>query len=209
LDPLPPIYFSPPPPSPQPPYPPPLPKPSPSPPPTPALCLAPPDLISQHLHLWQAKRCDYSKGFRSLLKDVLLSRIGKDIVGGMVKQARAKIEPKEETELLDNESMSLKLNEMQNKLVKQEMQNMLLKQKNELKDQIIEAQKQEIEQLQTANAALVMQDPYTKPAVNLSDFKDDLSEVGTPDLSDWPLSRPPSPTPSMKSQGAKTLAYGI
>ena len=143
------------------------------------------------------------------MKDVLLSRIGKDIVGGMVKQARAKIEPKEETELLDNESMSLKLNEMQNKLVKQEMQNMLLKQKNELKDQIIEAQKQEIEQLQTVNAALVMQDPYMKPAVNLSDFKDDLSEVGTPDLSDWPLSRPPSPTPSMKSQGAKTLAYGI
>ena len=143
------------------------------------------------------------------MKDVLLSRIGKDIVGSMVKQARAKIEPKEETELLDNENILLKLKETRNKLVKQEMQNMLLKQENESKDQIIEAQKQEIEQLRTANAALVMQDPFIKRSVNLSDLKDDLSDVGTPDLSDWPLSRAPSPTPSVKSEGAKTLPYGM
>ena len=158
-----------------------------------------------------AKRCDYSKEFRILLKDVLLSRIGKDIVGGMVKQARAKIEPKEETESLDNENTLLKLKETRNKLVKQEMQNMLLKQENESKDQIIEAQKQEIEQLRTANAALVMQEPFIKRSVNLSDLKDkdDLSDVGTPDLSDWPLSWAPSPTPSVKSEGAKTLPYGM
>lgn len=143
------------------------------------------------------------------MKDVLLSRIGKDIVGSMVKQARAKIEPKEETELLDNENILLKLKETRNKLVKQEMQNMLLKQENESKDQIIEAQKQEIEQLRTANAVLVMQDPFIKRSVNLSDLKDDLSDVGTPDLSDWSLSRAPSPTPSVKSEGAKTLPYGM
>ena len=160
---------------------------------------------------WQAKRCDYSKEFRILLKDVLLSRIGKDIVGGMVKQARAKIEPKEEMESLDNENTLLKLKETRNKLVKQEMQNMLLKQETESKDQIIEAQKQEIEQLRTANAALVMQEPFIKRSVNLSDLKDkdDLSDVGTPDLSDWPLSWAPSPTPSVKSEGAKTLPYGM
>ena len=127
----------------------------------------------------------------------------------MVKQARAKIEPKEETELLDNENILLKLKETRNKLVKQEMQNMLLKQENESKDQIIEAQKQEIEQLRTANAALVMQDPFIKRSVNLSDLKDDLSDVGTPDLSDWSLSQAPSPTPSVKSEGAKTLPYGM
>ena len=158
---------------------------------------------------WQAKRCDYSKEFRILLKDVLLSRTGKDIVGGMVKQARAKIEPKEERELLDNGNILLEMKETRNKLVNQEMQNMLLKQETESKDQIIEAQKQEIEQLRTANAALVMQDPFIKRSMHLSDFKDDLSDVGTPDLSDWPLSQAPSPTPSVVSEGAKTLPYGM
>ena len=142
------------------------------------------------------------------MKDVLLSRIGKDIVGSMVKQARAKIEPKEETELLDNENILLKLKETRNKLVKQEMQNMLLKQENESKDQIIEAQKQEIEQLRTANAALMMHNPSMQ-SMNLSDFKDELSDPGTPDLSEWSLSRSPSPTPSVKSEGAKTRAYGM
>ena len=158
---------------------------------------------------WQAKRCDYTKEFRTLLKDVLLSRIGKDIVGGMVKQARAKKEPEEETKLPASADTFLKLKHVQDTLEKQVTQNMVLKQENALKDQIIEAQKQEIEQLRTANAALLMQSPLMTRSVNLSDLKDDLSDPGAPDLSDWPLSRSASPAPSLKSEGAKTLPYGV
>ena len=139
----------------------------------------------------------------------MLSPTGKNIVAGMFKQAKAKIEPKEESEPLDNESMLLKLNIMQDKFAKQEMQNMRLKQENEQKDRTIEAQKQEIEQLRTANAALLMQSPLMTRSVNLSDLKDDLSDPGAPDLSDWPLSRSASPAPSLKSEGAKTLPYGV
>ena len=142
------------------------------------------------------------------MKDVLLSRIGKDIVGGMVKEARAKIEPKEEPEVLDNENILSKLRDTQNKLLKQDMQNMLLKQESESKDRMIEAKDQEIEQLRTANAALMMHNPSMQ-SMNLSDFKDELSDPGTPDLSEWSLSRSPSPTPSVKSEGAKTRAYGM
>ena len=170
--------------------------------------MSPPDIISLHPLVWQAKRCDYSKEFRALLKDVLLSRIGKDIVGGMVKEARAKIEPKEETEVLDNANIMSKLRDAQNKLLKQDMQNMLLKQESESKDRMIEAKDQEIEQLRTANAALMMHNPSMQ-SMNLSDFKDELSDPGTPDLSEWSLSRSPSPTPSVKSEGAKTRAYGM
>jgi hypothetical protein len=158
---------------------------------------------------WQAKRCDYTKEFRTLLKDVLLSRIGKNIVGGMVKQARAKKEPEEETKLPTSMDTPLKLKHVQDKLEKQVMQNMVLKQENTLKDQIIEAQMQEIEQLRTANAALMMQSPLMTQSVSLSDLKDDLSDPGAPDLSDWPLSRCASPTPSLKSEGAKTLPYFV
>ena len=142
------------------------------------------------------------------MKDVVLSPIGKNIVAGMFKLVKAKIEPKEETEPLDNESMLLKLNNMQDRLVKQEMQNMRLKQENEEKGQTIEAQKQEIEQLRTANAVLMQ----AAGPVNLSDLKDglslfglgSLSDLGAPDLSAWPA----SPIPSMKSEGAQTYPYG-
>ena len=51
---------------------------------------------------------------------------------------------------------------------KQEMQNMRLKQENEEKGRTIEAQKQEIEQLRMANAALLQ----AAGPVNLSDMKD-------------------------------------
>jgi len=159
-------------------------------------------------HQWQAKRCGYSNEFRKRLKDVVLSLIGKNIVAGMFKQAKAKIEPKEEAEPLNNESMLLKLNNIQDRLVKQEMQNMRLKQENEEKGQTIEAQKQEIEELRMA--VVMMQATGTGP-VNLSNMKDglllsglgSLSDLGEPDLSAWP-----SPTPSVKSEGAETYAYG-
>ena len=157
-------------------------------------------------HQWQAKRCGYSNEFRKRLKDVVLSPIGKNIVAGMFKQAKAKIEPKEEAEPLNAESMLLKLNNIQDRLVKQEMQNMRLKQENEEKGQTIEAQKQEIEELRMA--VVMMQATGTG---NLSDMKDglllsglgSLSDLGEPDLSAWP-----SPTPSVKSEGAETYAYG-
>ena len=117
----------------------------------------------------QAKRCGYSPEFRKHLKDVVLSPTGKNIVAGMFKQAKAKIEPKEESEPLNNESMLLKLNIMQDKFAKQEMQNMRLKQEeSEQKDRTIEAQAQEIEQLRMANAALLQ----AAGPVNLSDMKD-------------------------------------
>ena len=67
------------------------------------------------------------------MKDVLLSRIGKDIVGGMVKQARAKKEPEEETKLPTSVDTPLKLKHVQDKLEKQVTQNMVLKQENTLK----------------------------------------------------------------------------
>ena len=145
------------------------------------------------------------------MKDVVLSPTGKNIVAGMFKQAKAKIEPKEESEPLDNESMLLKLNIMQDKFAKQEMQSMRLKQENEQKDRTIEAQKQEIEQLRMANAALLQ----AAGPVNLSDVKYDpslfglgsLSDLGVPDLSAWRA----SPTPSVKSEGAhstQTCPYG-
>ena len=159
----------------------------------------------------QAKRCGYSPEFRKHLKDVVLSPTGKNIVAGMFKQAKAKIEPQEESKPLDNESMLLKLNIMQDKFAKQEMQNMRLKQENEQKDRTIEAQKQEIEQLRMANAALIQ----AAGPMNLSDVKYDpslfglgsLSDLGVPDLSAWRA----SPTPSVKSEGAhstQTCPYG-
>ena len=121
--------------------------------------------------MWQAKRCDYSKEFRTLLKDVLLTRIGKDIVGGMVKEARAKIEPKEETQIMSHENMLL---DMQNKHGLLQNKYGLLEQENESRKQENESQKQEIERL-TALLQVSM-----KPSVNLSDFN--LSDVGMPDL---------------------------
>ena len=147
------------------------------------------------------------------MKDVVLSPTGKNIVAGMFKQAKAKVEQHEESEPPDNESMLLKLNIMQDKFAKQEMQSMRLKQENEQKDRTIEAQKQEIEQLRMANAALLQ----AAGPVNLSDVKYDpslfglgsLSDLGDPDLSAsaWRA----SPTPSVKSEGAhstQTCPYG-
>ena len=88
-----------------------------------------------------------------------------------------------------------------------------LKQENEEKDRTIEAQKQEIEQLRMANAALIQ----AAGPMNLSDVKYDpslfglgsLSDLGDPDLSAsaWRA----SPTPSVKSEGAhstQTCPYG-
>ena len=86
-----------------------------------------------------------------------------------------------------------------------------LKQENEEKDRTIEAQKQEIEQLRMANAALIQ----AAGPMNLSDVKYDpslfglgsLSDLGDPDLSAWRA----SPTPSVKSEGVhstQTCPYG-
>ena len=85
---------------------------------------------------------------------------------------------------------------------------LLLKQENEEKGRTIEAQKQEIEQLRMANAALIQ----AAGPMNLSDVKDDPSlfglgslwDLGDPDLSAWRA----SPTPSVKSEGAQTCPYG-
>jgi len=136
-----------------------------------------------------AKRHDYSVQFRKQLKDVLLSTFGKDTVLSMEKEAGTKLEP--EADGLSVEESLRKENEA-------------LKKEALMKDVQLESLQQQVAQLIREKEAITYQ-TADQMIANLSELSG--SEFSLSHLSAiWPY---PPGTPSVKSEGAKTAAYGL
>ena len=137
-------------------------------------------------YFMQAKRHDYSVKFRKQLKDVLLATLGKDTVLAMQKEVVTKLEPEADglsiEESLRNENEALKKEAL-------------------MKDLQLESLQQQIAQLVREKEAITLQ---TQMIANLSELSG--SEFNLSHLSAWPC---PPRTPSVKSEGAKTAAYGL
>lgn len=133
-----------------------------------------------------AKRHDYSVKFRKQLKDVLLATLGKDTVLAMQKEVVTKLEPEADglsiEESLRNENEALKKEAL-------------------MKDLQLESLQQQIAQLVREKEAITLQ---TQMIANLSELSG--SEFNLSHMSAWTC---PPRTPSVKSEGAKTAAYGL
>jgi len=140
-------------------------------------------------HYVQAKRHDYSVQFRKQLKDVLLSTFGKDTVLSMEKEVATKLEP--EADGLSVEESLRKENEA-------------LKKEALMKDAQLESLQQQVAQLIREKEAITYQ-TADQMIANLSELSG--SEFSLSHLSAmWPY---PPGTPSVKSEGTKTAAYGL
>ena len=137
-------------------------------------------------YFMQAKRHDYSVKFRKQLKDVLLATLGKDTVLAMQKEVVTKLEPEADglsiEESLRNENEALKKEAL-------------------MKDLQLESLQQQIAQLVREKEAITLQ---TQMIANLSELSG--GEFNLSHMSAWTC---PPRTPSVKSEGAKTAAYGL
>ncbi len=138
----------------------------------------------------QAKRHDYSVEFRKHLKDVLLSKCGTGTrtVLAMEREVGTKMEPEADGVSIE-ESLRKEIEAMKKEALMRDVQ--------------LEAQRQQIAQLIREKEEITLHTADHMIA-QLSELRG--GEFNLNHLSAWPY---PSRTPSVKSEGAKTAAYGL